>query len=92
MRWALGYGPRGIGLELRASGHPGLRSQDGIDGVKRPVQRSPGVGQLPSEPGALRDSGLRAAAGHTQEGTSRGLQVVQGHLQGTHVGDDSGQR
>lgn len=89
-----GHGSRvsseGIALGPSVSGQSSLHSQDGIDCIKCPVQRGSCVGQLPSEPGPLRDTGLRAAGGLTQEGTSRGLQVVQGHLQGTHIGEDSG--
>lgn len=82
-------------MDLRGSGQPGLSSQDVIDCVKRPIERSPGMCQLPREPGALRDCALRAGAapGHSvQEGSSRGLQLFQGHLQGPHADHDSGQQ
>jgi hypothetical protein len=69
---------------------PGLRSQHGLHGGERPVQRGPGVCQLPGEPGALRGGELRAAGGHWQEGSPRGPQLVQGHLQCLHVVEDSG--
>lgn len=63
-------------MDLGGSGLPGLSSQDVIDCVKRPVERGPGMCQLPREPGALRDCALRAGAapGHIlQEGSSWGL-------------------
>lgn len=43
----------GVALWPGVSGQAVLRSQDGIDCVKRPVQRGSCMRQLPSEPGAL---------------------------------------
>lgn len=51
----------GIALGPGVSEQAGLHSQDGVDCVKGSMQCGSCVIQLPSEPGALQDSGLLAA-------------------------------
>lgn len=80
-----------VGLLTLAAGRGAeLRGKEGVELHERPVQVGPRVRQLPAEPGALRDTDLRATGRHRQEGAPWSPQLLQAHVQSTCLVEEPG--